>query len=86
MKDFGPHPYLRGKRFIIVTAMTVPFPVSYLSGDLPRTVNAIKTYVANFKGKLIGKVVFTDTLFKFLKNKEGRIMKRAYKMGEKIKI
>jgi multimeric flavodoxin WrbA len=84
MKNFGAHPYLRGKGFIIVTAMTVPFPVSRLSGDLPQTVKAMRAYVANLKGKLIGKVIFTDTLFKFLKNKEKRIMKKAYKIGKKL--
>jgi len=84
MKDFGPHPHLRGKRFVIVVAMTAPFPASHVLGDLPQTVRAMKIYVSNLKGKLIGKLIFTDTLFRFMKNKEERVMKRAYEMGRRI--
>jgi len=84
MKKFGSHPFLRGKRFIIVAAMTVPFPVSHLSGDLSGIVKAMKTYIGKMNGKLIGKIIFTDTLFRFLKNKEERMMKNAYKAGRKI--
>lgn len=83
-KKFGPHPHLRGKRFIIVTAMTLPFPVSHLSGDLAGMMKAFKIYIGKMKGKLIGKAIFTDTIFRLLKNKEVRMMTKAYRVGGRI--
>lgn len=84
MKDFGPHPHLRGKRFVIVAAMTAPFPVSHILGDLPQTARAMKTYVGKLKGRLIGTVIFTDTLFRFAKSKEERMMRRCCEIGRRI--
>ncbi len=37
--------------------MTAPFPASHVLGDLPQTVRAMKIYVSNLKGKLIGKLM-----------------------------
>jgi putative NADPH-quinone reductase len=85
MKNFGAYPYLHGKKFMIVVAMTLPFPASHLSGELPQTVRCMKIYIGNLKGKLIGKVIYTDTLFKLLRNKEERVMKKAYIAGKKLK-
>ncbi len=84
MKNFGPVQSMRNKKIIFVTALTAPFPVSHISGDLPVTLKAMKIYAKKLKCKIVGKVVYTDTLLKIRKNKEKKIMKNAYKLGEKL--
>ena len=84
MKKFGPKGKITGKKFVLVVAATVPFPISHMSGDVPQTVRAMEIYVKKLKGKTIGKVIYTDTLFKFLKNKEEKKMKKANSIGMKL--
>lgn len=84
MSNFGPPEKLRGKGFIRITALTLPFPQAHLSGDLSTTLKAMKIYMKNLHGKSLGKLVYTDTLFKFRKNKESKMMNRAYQLGRKI--
>lgn len=38
------------------------------------------------KCKIITKLVYTDTLFKFLCRKEEKMMKKAYKIGKQIRL
>ncbi|MBN2189684.1 MAG: flavodoxin family protein [Candidatus Aureabacteria bacterium] len=84
--NFGPLPDLKGKGFIFVVTMTDPALLAYTSGDLRGTVNALKTYMHNLKGKLLGKLVFTDTLFRFLKNKQKKMLDKAYRLGRDLKV
>jgi len=84
LKSFGAPPEIAGKRFIIVTSMTVPFPVSHISGDLRGVVGAMKIYVSNLKGRVISKIVYTDSLFRFLKKKERRYMRKARRIGNNL--
>lgn len=84
MRSFGSKPEMCGKKFIIITAMTVPFPVSHLSGDRSGVVRAMRTYVNNLKGRLVGKMIFSDSLFRFLRNKEKRFLQRAQRIGARL--
>lgn len=84
VKDFGPHQDLAGKKFIFAISMTDPLPLGYLSGDLPQTLNIMKTYMKNLKGRSLGKVIYSDTLFRFFKNKDRRLYKKAIRIGRKI--
>jgi len=85
-KNFGPKEHeFRNKKFILVTACTSPFPVSHLSKEVPQTLYVMKMYAKKMKGKVIAKLVYTDTLFKFLSKKEQKIMEKAYKTGKQIK-
>jgi multimeric flavodoxin WrbA len=84
MKKLGPKGENAGKKFVLIVAATLPFPKSHTSGDVPRTVSAMETYVKKLKGKTIGKVVYTDTLFKFLKNKGEKKMNKAFSLGKKL--
>jgi putative NADPH-quinone reductase len=80
-KDFGPEEAMRNKKFIFVIPMTLPFPVSHLSGDLTTELKALKIYVKKMKGTVAGKIIYTDTLFQFNKNKKMMMMKKAYRLG-----
>jgi multimeric flavodoxin WrbA len=83
MKNFGPKKGLEKKKFVLIIASTIPF--KHLRGDVPNTLHAIKTYIKNLKGKVIAKLIYTDTLFKFKSKKEVKMMKKAYKIGNKLK-
>ncbi len=66
--------------------MTAPRIAAYLFKDLQRTIGNLKTYIKKMESKLIGKIIYTDTLFKFNNNNENKIMKKAYNLGlRKIK-
>jgi multimeric flavodoxin WrbA len=84
MKNYGPKMQLGGKRFVFVVPMTAPLPMAYLSRDLPQTIGAMKTYMKNLNGRPAGKIVYTDTLFKFRGNKERRLLEKARGTGRNI--
>lgn len=84
MKKFGPHPHLKGKKFIFVVAMTDPIFLAHTSGDLRQTLAAMKIYMHNLQGKCVGKIIYTDTLFKFLQNKQEKLMQKAYGAGKSL--
>jgi multimeric flavodoxin WrbA len=81
MSKFGPPKTLVGKRFVLAIALTDPFPVSHTSGDYPHTLKALKTYIHNLKGKRPKVIRYTDTLFRFRKRKEEKILRKAYRAG-----
>ena len=81
---FGPYDGFTGKKYILISAMTVPFPISYLSGDLGGLIKSIKTYIKNMKGKIIGRIIYTDSLFKILNNKEIKYIKKAFTIGANL--
>lgn len=83
MKKFGPiDPRFRQKKYILITASTIPF--KRLMGEVPLTIHAMKKYVAKLRGKVISKIIFTDTLFRFSKKKEGKMMNKAYLLGKSL--
>ena len=45
----------------------------------------MKVYVKNLRGNLIDTLIYTDTLFKFIKKKEAKMMEKAYKIGKSLK-
>jgi len=82
-RKFGPiDQKFRKKRYILITASTIPF--KKLMGELSLTIKAMKKYVEKLRGKVIGKLIYTDTLFKFKKAKEEKMYKKAYDMGMKL--
>jgi len=84
VRNFGAHPNLRGKRFVFVTAMTAFFPFSYIWGDLPATLKAMNIYCKKLNGRCAGRIVFTDTLFRFNPRKEDRLLRKAYAVGSQL--
>ncbi len=85
LRKFGPRDRaLWGKRFILVTASTLTFPYCYIKNEIPLTFKAMSSYVLRMKGRTIARLAYTDTLFRFRKNKETRVLQRAYKLGKRI--
>lgn len=82
LKKFGPiEQSLRGKKFVLVTASTLPFPYCYIKNEIPMTYKALNKYVIRMKGKTIARLAYTDTLFRFRMDKHNKILQRAYKIG-----
>ena len=83
LRNFGPKNLEdRRKRFILVSAATYPF--RYIMREVPPTIRALKIYVSKLRGRVISTLVYTDTLIQFF-NKKERILRRAYKLGKKLK-
>ncbi len=73
---------LANKKFILVTACTSPFPISHFSREIPQTLCIMKMHVKKLKGKVVAKLVYTDTLFKFLANKEKGLWIKLIRIGK----
>ncbi len=83
MKEFGPFdPRFKEKKYILITAATVPF--KRIMGEVSPTINAMRKYVKKLKGKIISTLIYTDTLFRFKKNKEKIMLNKAYSLGRKL--
>ena len=83
LKNFGPkYPSFKEKKYILITAGTVPF--KHFMGEMSLTIKAMKKYVNKLKGKVIGKIQFNDTLFRFFNKKEKKIMVKALKLGKSL--
>ena len=74
------------KRYILIVTSTVPFK-RILGGkkEVAPTINALKRYVNKLRGKIIGKLIYTDTLFQFFKKKRDKMMNKAYRLGKSLK-
>jgi multimeric flavodoxin WrbA len=75
---------MENKQYIIVTAMTGTTIFKFLNTQYLLFLRCIKQYVNGMHGKVIKKFIYTDTLFKFLKHKDKKIIKQAYHYGRKI--
>ncbi len=84
LKKFGPKEGLRNKKYIIVMTATIPF--KHLMRDIPNARKSMKIFVKKVKGKLVTELIHDDTLFKFRKKREAKIMKRAYDVGLNLKL
>lgn len=76
---------IENKRYIIVTALTGFNITDFFIGHVSLLTKAMKQYIYGMNGKVIKKFVYTDTLFKFLKNKEEKIMQNAFNFGKHLK-
>jgi len=86
LNKFGPREdALRGKRFILVTASTLPFPYCYIKNEISMTFKALDNYVIRMKGKTVAKIAYTDTLFRFRYNKDKKILRKARKIGRGLR-
>lgn len=69
ISNFGPkYEDFKYKRYILITAATVPF--RYLMNEISPAINAMKRYVKKLNGSVVGKIIYTDTLFQFNSNKK----------------
>lgn len=76
---------IENKRFIIVSAMTGLTITDIFMRQASLLKKTIKKYIYGMHGKVLKTFVYTDTLFKFSRNKEERIIKQAYNFGRMIK-
>jgi multimeric flavodoxin WrbA len=85
LRTFGPKfPSFANKRYILITASTIPF--KHLMGEVSLTVKAMKKYVKKINGKIIKKIQYSDTLFRFRRKKDENLMKKAYKIGKTLRF
>lgn len=84
LKTFGPRRPLRGKRYIIVTACTVPTFFGYLKKDLSGALLALKIYIGKMCGKPAGRIIYGDTLFRLNPRRKDRLMQKAYALGKRL--
>lgn len=83
-KNFGPEHGYRNKKYILLVTCTVPKIVGLLSKEITCTLQALKLYVNKMNGKVVNKLVFSDTLFRFNLGKKDKMMEKAYAFGLKL--
>jgi multimeric flavodoxin WrbA len=81
----SPSAGMSNKKFLYVISANVPFPFSKIIRDVSLSKATIKAFIGKMKGKILGKIVFTDALFRFMKNKEKKFIARACRMGQGLK-
>ncbi|NHK31512.1 MAG: flavodoxin family protein [Asgard group archaeon] len=82
MKSFGPKNIEdRHKKFLFIISATTPF--KRLFNEIPSVITTLKIFTKKMRGKIIGKLIYTDTLIRF-KDKESKMMKRAYKIVRRL--
>jgi len=85
LKRFGPrYESMRGKGYVLVTASTLPFPITVLKGQTRLALSALGALPQRLGGRVLARIVYTDSLMRFLKGKEARVMRRAYRVGQRI--
>jgi len=85
LKIFGPKDKaMMEKRFVLITAATLPFPYCHVEGEIQRTFRAMISYVVRLRGKVTAKLAFTDTLFRFRPRKEASLLQKARQIGRHL--
>lgn len=84
IRKFGPKDrVVWGKSYILVMAATLPFPITFIKRQTRIALGAMSFFVERFRGEKIAKLMYTDSLLKFSREKEKRIKEKAYKIGQK---
>jgi hypothetical protein len=82
---FGPrYEGMRGKGYVLVTASTLPFPFTVLTGQTRLALSALGALPQRLDGKVLARIVYTDSLLRCLDGKEARVMRRAYRTGKRL--
>jgi multimeric flavodoxin WrbA len=76
---------MENKKYIIVTATTGFYILNFFTRQYSLFLKCMKKYVNGMHGHIIKKFIYTDTLFKFDKKKDKKIMNQAYHFGRKIR-
>ena len=76
---------LYGKKFNLVVSLTKPFPVSHLYPyDVQLTFAVLKKFIFQIGGKIRKKILYTDSLFGFIREKRKKTMLKSYRYGKSI--
>ncbi len=85
VKRFGPrYESMRGTGYVLVTASTLPFPFTVLTGQTRLALSALGALPQRLDGRVVARIVYTDSLVRCLEGKEARVMRRAYRAGQRI--
>jgi multimeric flavodoxin WrbA len=82
--EMGPRPGIAGKKAVLITACTAPWPYTIFVDESRSTINAMRNYTRKIKAAIVAKLVFTDTRFLNVKGKMERYEKKAFTIGQKI--
>lgn len=82
---FGPrYESMRGKGYVLVTASTLPFPITVLTGQTRLALSALGALPQRLDGRVLARIVYADSLLRCLEGKEARMMRRAYRTGQRL--
>ncbi|MCP4897166.1 MAG: flavodoxin family protein [bacterium] len=85
IKRFGPRDEsMRGKGYVLVSASTLQFPYTFLTGQSRLALAAMGAYVRRVGGVVRARIMYTDTLVRFQTGKRQRMMAKAYRAGQKV--
>jgi multimeric flavodoxin WrbA len=75
---------LRGRGFVLVISSTLCFPYTFLTGQTRLALKSLAAFPRRVSGRVLAKLVFTDTLLKFQSDKHERKLRQAYTIGQRI--
>jgi hypothetical protein len=85
VRRFGPrHDGMRDKGYVLVTASTLSFPFTVLTGQTRLAISALRALPKRLKGKVLATIIYTDSLLRCLAGKERRVMRRAFRVGQRV--
>ncbi len=85
VKRFGArHDSLRGRGFVPVITSTLPFPYSVLTGQTRLALRALEAFPRRLSGRILARLVFTDTLLRFRPGKREHKLGQAYRIGRRV--
>jgi hypothetical protein len=82
--DFKARPGIAGKKAVLITACTAPWPYTIFVDESRGAINAMRNYTRKIDAAIVSKLVFTDTRFLNVKGKRERFEQKAYAIGQKI--
>lgn len=82
---FGPREHMRGKKAILITACTAPWPFNVLLDESRSAVRAMTHYTRKIEARVVGTIVFTDSRFLNMEGKEKRYLDKALKLGRNLR-
>ncbi len=59
-------------------------PFRHLLGEYKGILFMLRKYVQKLNGKIKKSIIYTDTLFRLRKNKESKILKKAFSIGASL--
>jgi NAD(P)H-dependent FMN reductase len=85
VKRFGArYDQMRGRGFVLVTTSTLPFPYSMLTGQTRLALRSLEALPVRMNGRVLAKLVYTDTLFRFRPGKRDHKLRQAYRIGRRV--
>lgn len=85
IKRFGArHENMRGRGFVLVVASTLPFPYTMLTGQTRLALKCLAAFPRRLNGKVLAKLVCTDTLLRFREGKHRSKLNHAYRIGARV--